>query len=38
MVRFEVYFEDKVNRTTDELDVREKKEVKGDLQVLTLSS
>ena len=37
-MRFEVYFEDKVNRTADELDVREKKEVKGDLQVLTLSS
>ena len=37
-MRFEVYFEDKVNRTIDDLDVREKKEVKGDLKVLTLSS
>lgn len=35
VVRFEVYFEDRVNKTIDELDVREKKEGKGDLKVST---
>lgn len=35
VVRFEVYFEDRVDKTIDELDVREKKEGKGDLKVLT---